>query len=117
VDQNTVEVCEKSRQTATEGIDAFTQEITNAGALGQTGDLQGADKAVRQAGAILVDLASKVRQDAAGAQKPELKQALEDVATELNSLGSGLTSLGSLQNFDTERLQGLAQRVSEICGF
>lgn len=116
LDPNTAEICEKSRETATQGIEAFTQEINNAGTLAGNGDVRGADKSVKQAGAILVDLSNKVRQDASGAQKPQLKQALEDVAAELNSLGTGLTSIASLQNFDTGRLQLLGQRVSEICG-
>jgi hypothetical protein len=116
LDPNTAEVCEKSRATVNDGIDAFTKEISNAGSLATNGDLQGAEKSVKQSGTVLIDLAGKIRTDAAGAQKPELKQALEDVAKELDTLGGGLTSLTSLQNFDTARLEALAQRVSELCG-
>jgi soluble cytochrome b562 len=116
LDPNTAEVCEKSRATVNQGIDDFTKEITNAGTQAQNGDLQRAETAVKKSGTVLIDLASKLRTDAAAAQKPELKQALEDVATELSNLGGGLTSLTSLQNFDTGRLEALAQRVAEICG-
>jgi hypothetical protein len=116
LDPNTAAVCDKSRATVTEGLDTFTKEITNAGSLATNGDLQGAEKSVKQAGTDLIDLAGKLNADATQAQNPELKQALEDVATELNSLGSGLTSLTSLQNFDTGRLESLAERVSELCG-
>lgn len=116
LDPNTAEVCDKSRTTVQGGLLDFTNEITKAGELATNGDLQGAEKSVKASGTVLIDLSGKLRTDAAGAQKPELKQALEDVATELSTLGSGLTSLASLQNFDTARLEALAQRVSELCG-
>ncbi|HCT80146.1 MAG TPA: hypothetical protein DGT23_27000 [Micromonosporaceae bacterium] len=116
LDPNTAVVCATSRTTVTEGIKSFTTEIEKAGTLATNGDLVGAEKSVKQSGTVLIDLAGKIRKDAEKAEKAELKTALEDVAKELESLGSSLTGITSLQNFDTQRLEALAQRVSELCG-
>jgi hypothetical protein len=64
----------------------------------------------------LIDLSGKLHTVAAGAQRQELKQALEDVANEFNKLGQGLTRQAAVRNFDTTELEALFQRVSELCG-
>jgi hypothetical protein len=116
LDPNTVEVCDTSRETVNDGIKKFTTELENAGTLATNGDLVGAETSVKKAGTILLDLADQLRKDGANATNPELKTALDDVATELDTLGSSLNGLTSLQNFDTNRLETLANRVAELCG-
>ncbi len=116
LDPNTAEVCAKSRETMTKGIEDFTKEIEKAGTLASSGNLVGAEESVKKSGTVLIDLGKKLRTDAEASQNRELTEALEDVAEELESLGGDLTSLASLQNFDTQRLEMLAERVAEICG-
>lgn len=116
LDPNTAEVCDTSRDTVNDGIKKFTAELENAGTLATNGDLVGAEASVKKSGTILLDLADQLRQDGTNATNPELKTALDDVATELDSLGSSLNGLTSLQNFDTNRLETLANRVAELCG-
>jgi len=112
---NTAVVCDKSRTTVLDGIKPFTEELDRAGVAATQGDLAGADRLVRQSGTVLMQVAEKLRKDAEPAQSAELRKALEDVAKELETLGTGLTGVGSLQNFNTKRLEVLANRVAEIC--
>jgi hypothetical protein len=116
LDPNTEEVCGTSRDSVNEGLQAFTDELGNAGTLATNGDLVGAEASVKRSGTVLIDLASQLRTDATDAENTDLKTALENVAKELDTLGGGLTSLTSLQTFDSTRLETLAARVAELCG-
>jgi hypothetical protein len=116
MDQNTREVCTKSAATVTKGVSDFTAELGKVSAAAQTGDLAAAEKAVMNAGAVLVSLSGELRSDAQAANNPEVKTALEDVATEFQKLGTSLDGLTSLQNFNTDKLEQLADRMSLLCG-
>ncbi len=90
--------------------------MADASTEATNGDLQGAEKSVKLGGTHLLDLSAKLQTLANDVDNPNLKQALQDVATELNTLGSKLNGITSLQNFDTSRLETLAQRITQICG-
>jgi hypothetical protein len=84
-------------------------------AAGQ-GDLVAAEKAVRAGGVDLVEIAVKLRLDGADADNAQLKRTVADLAAEFERLGRSLTSLTSLQTFDTTALDGLASRMGDLCG-
>lgn len=116
LDPNTREVCTKSAATVTKGIAEFTTELGKVSTAATSGDLTTAEQSVKDAGAILITLSSDLNTDAQGAENPEVKTALEDVANEFKSLGTSLTGLTALQTFDTKRLEALSDRMSSLCG-
>jgi hypothetical protein len=115
VDPQTEEDCRKTHTTVTDGISDFAAQLEDADTAASGGDLAAAEKAVKSAGTELVNLSSDLKKDVEGVENAELATALTDVANELNNLGGSLTTLTSLQTFDTARLQALSMRVGEIC--
>jgi ABC-type transport system substrate-binding protein len=116
VDPETAAACDKSQTTMTDGITQFMAELDKAETAAGSQDLEGAEQAVKAAGTELINLSSDLKKDVQEVQNPELATALTDVANELNKLGGDLDSLTALQTFDTQRLETLSDRVSEICG-
>jgi hypothetical protein len=80
------------------------------------GDLEGAQTTVRHAGSTLVDVAKQLREDAANADDTALKDTVGELANEFESLGKRLTDLTGLQNFDTTKLDQVADKMGEMCG-
>ncbi len=115
LDPNTAQVCTQTGDTVEQGIKAFTAEIQKAGTAAANRDLAGAEGYIKQSGTVLTNVASQLTTQAGEAQNPELKAALQEAATELQTLGASLTSLTSLENFDTRRFVALAVRVAAIC--
>lgn len=109
------EACDRSRTTMLDGIKTFTTEMDKAGASATSGDMPNADKSVKQSGVLLVDLSGKLRKDAETAQSTELRKALEDVAKELETLGTNLTGMSSIANFNTQNLEKASNHVAEVC--
>ncbi|WP_162908016.1 hypothetical protein [Allorhizocola rhizosphaerae] len=116
LDTNTKQVCEQSRRTVDEGMKSLTAELDRAGTAATGGDRATADRHVKQSGTVLTELAGKLREHGEQARNQELRSAIDDMAKELDALGTGLTGLTALQDLDTDHLEGLAERVAEICG-
>jgi len=114
---DTPTVCTAVYKTIATGEDKFLADMQQVSNLANSGDLAGAESAVKTAGADLTTLASQLRQDAAKADDPNTKNAINQLAAELDSLGNTLnTGLTGLQNFDGSKLDSLAKSVSTLCG-
>lgn len=109
-------VCAATAKTVTGGLDTFVADMQNVSKLASGGDLTGAQDAVKDAGATLVDLSDKLADDAAKAETPKLKDTVTQLSTEFETLGKSLTDLSSLETFDTTKLDALAKTMSDICG-
>jgi hypothetical protein len=113
---DTATVCDVSGATVVKGLTAFTQELDKAGASATSGDLAAADSSLKVSGAMLIDLAGKLRKDVETAQSAELRQAVEEVAKEMEIQGGNLSGGPStLRNFSTQGIEDLSERVNEIC--
>jgi hypothetical protein len=116
---DTATVCDVSGATVVKGLTAFMDELDKAGAAATSGDIATTETSVKQSGAMLIDLAGKLRKDVENAQSAELKKAVEDVAKEMETQGANLSGnpggQGSLQNFSTKQIEELSERVDEIC--
>jgi len=112
-------VCDVSGETVAKGLTAFMKELDKAGAAATSGDIATSQASVTQSGAMLTDLAGKLRKDVENAQSAELRKAVEDVAKEMDNQGANLSgspgSQGSLQNFNTKGIEDLSEKVNEIC--
>jgi hypothetical protein len=114
---DTPTVCAAVYKTIATGEDQFLADMQQVSNLANSGDLAGAESAVKTAGADLTTLASQLRQNAAKADDPNAKNAINQLAAELDSLGGTLnTGLTGVQNFDGSKLDSLAQSVSTLCG-
>ena len=114
---DTPTVCAAVYKTIASGEDKFLADMQQVSTLANNGDLVGAEAAVKTAGADLTTLANQLRQDAAKADDANAKNAIYQLATELDSLGNTLnTGLTGLQNFDGSKLDSLASKVSTLCG-
>ena len=112
---DTATVCDVSGATVVKGLTAFTKELDKAGASATSGDLVAADASLKQSGAMLIDLAGKLRKDVETAQSAELRKAVEDVAKEMEIQGGNLGGQGKLQDFHTKGIEDLSEKVNEIC--
>jgi hypothetical protein len=114
-DDNTT-VCKATQKTVSEGLELFVTDMEDVSTKARSGDLEGAQTTVRHAGSILVDVSEQLREDAKNADDATLKQTVNDLAGEFESLGKQLTDLTGLQNFDTTELDKLADKMGELCG-
>lgn len=112
---DTATVCDVSGATVVKGLTAFTKELDKAGAAATSGDVAGADASLKASGAMLIDLAGKLRKDVETAQSAELRKAVEDVAKEMEIQGGNLGGQGTLQDFNTKGIEDLSEKVNEIC--
>ena len=112
---STAAVCDKSGATVVTGLTAFMKELDKAGASATSGDISSSQASVKQSGAMLTDLAGKLRKDVEPAENAELKQAVENVAKEMEIQGANLSGQGQLQNFSTKHIEDLSEKVNEIC--
>ena len=114
---DTPTVCAAVYKTISTGEDKFLADMQQVSNLANSGDLVGAEAAVKTAGADLTAMATQVRQNAAKADDANAKNTINELATELDSLGNTLnTGLTGLQNFDGSKLDSLASKVSTLCG-
>jgi peptidoglycan hydrolase CwlO-like protein len=109
-------VCRATQKTVSEGLEVFVKDMEDVSAKARSGDLEGAQTTVRHAGTALVDVSKQLREDAKNADDATLKETVNDLATEFESLGKQLTDLTGLQNFDTAELDKLADKMGELCG-
>ena len=113
---DTATVCDVSGATVVKGLTDFMKELDKAGAAATSGDISNSQASVKQSGTMLIDLAGKLRKDVEPAQSAELKKAVEDVAKEMEIQGGNLSGdLGSVQKFDSKRIEDLSEKVNEIC--
>jgi hypothetical protein len=112
---DTATVCDISGATVVKGLTDFTRELDKAGASATAGDAAAADVSLKQSGAMLIDLAGKLRKDVQTAQSAELKKAVEDVAREMEIQAANLIGTGRLRDFTTQCITDLSDRVNEIC--
>ena len=113
---NTATVCDASGATVVKGLTEFMKELDKAGAAATSGDIAASQASVKQSGAMLIDLAGKLRKDVEPAQSSELKKAVEDVAKEMEIQGRNLSGdLASVQNFNSKQIEDLSEKVNEIC--
>jgi hypothetical protein len=113
---DTETVCAAAQQTVEDGLETFVGQMNEVSELAQAGDLQGAEGAVREAGGTLTDIAEQLREDSADAQDARLRETVTDLADEFERLGGQFEDLTSLQDFDTTRLDELADEMVEQCG-
>lgn len=109
-------ICARTAKTVTAGLDAFVAQMEDVTKKAASGDLSGAQAAVKQAGTTLTELAPKLRADADKAETPKLAETLDKLAAEFESLGKSLHDLSSLENFSTDKLDKLADTMSGLCG-
>jgi hypothetical protein len=108
-------VCRATEETVNEGLVIFVKDMEAVSTNARSGDLEAAETDVRHAGTTLVDVSGQLREDAANADDATLKDTVNDMAAEFESLGKQLTDLTGLQNFDTTELDALADRMGEHC--
>jgi len=109
-------VCKATQETVSKGLEVFVKDMEEVSTKARSGDLEGAQTTVRHAGKTLVDVSEQLRKDAANADDATLKDTVNDLAAEFESLGKKLTDLTGLQNFDTTELDKLADKMGELCG-
>jgi hypothetical protein len=109
-------VCKATEKTVNDGLEVFVKDMQDVSTKARDGDLEGAQTTVRHAGSILVDVSKQLQKDAANADDAKLKATVNDLATEFESLGKQLTDLTGLQNFDTTKLDKVAEEMGKLCG-
>ena len=109
-------VCRATEKTVKEGLEIFVTDMEDVSIKARSGDLEGAETTVRHAGETLVDVSEQLREDAKNADDATLKETVNDLAAEFESLGKQLTDLTGLQNFDTTELDRVADKMGELCG-
>ena len=109
-------VCKATEKTVNDGLEIFVADMEDVSSKARSGDLEGAQTTVRHAGTTLVDVSEQLREDAKNADDATLKQTVNDLAAEFESLGKQLTDLTGLQNFDTSELDALGDKMGQICG-
>ncbi len=109
-------VCRTTEKTVNEGLLIFVKDMEAVSTNARGGDLARAQTDVRHAGSTLVDVSGQLREDAANADDAALKDTVNDMAAEFESLGEQLSDLTGLQNFDTTELDALADRMGQLCG-
>jgi len=109
-------VCKATEETVNKGLEIFVADMQDVTTKARNGDLEGAQTTVRHAGTTLVDISEQLREDAKNADDATLKGTVNDLASEFESLGKQLTDLTGLQNFDTTKLDQLADKMGQLCG-
>ncbi len=109
-------VCLSTAKTVTNGLNDFVTEMKQASVAAQSGDLAGAEAQVKTGGTRLVAIGTELRAEAAKADDKALGTTVTNMATEFETLGKSLTSLSSLQSFDSSKLDGITATMSQICG-
>lgn len=107
------QVCLDVEKLMAESTTRFGQELVKAV---QGGAEQTALTAVKK---LFADWAAGLRSQAAKATNPELKDALELFANELEKLNSQIKTmddLAGLENLDTPGLDAASDKLSTICG-
>ncbi len=113
---DTETVCAAAQETVETGLETFVGQMNEVSELAQAGDLEGAEAGVQEAGDTLTGIAEQLREDSADAEDAQLKETVEDLAAEFDRLGGQLDDLTGLQDFDTTRLDELADELVEQCG-
>jgi hypothetical protein len=110
------EVCAQGEEIATE----YATESSESGAAlleaAETGDEAQMAQAANEFTAVTGDMADRMRALAADAEDPELRDAIEDFATELENLADALASdPTSLETYDSTGLDAASDRLDELC--
>jgi hypothetical protein len=109
-------VCAAAQETVESGLETFVGQMNEVSERARAGDLQGAEDRVQDAGGTLADIARQLREDTADADDARLKETVTDLADEFDRLGGQLEDLTGLQEFDTTRLDEIADEMVEQCG-
>jgi hypothetical protein len=109
-------ICQDTAKIVVLGLQMFVGQMERVSAQARTGDLVGADLAVKDAGAGLAVVAAQLRRDAADAEDVTLRKTITDMAAEFERLGTGLSGLTALPGFDAAALDSMASRMGVLCG-
>jgi hypothetical protein len=112
---DTATACGKAANTVSGGLQTFVGQIQQVQAQAGAGDLVGAEASVKQAGATLQGIGSQLTAQNS-ADSAQLKQTINELGAEFTSLGTQLSSLSSLQTFDTSRLEQIGNTMTSLCG-
>ena len=109
-------VCLATAKTVTNGLNDFVAQMKQASTLAQQGNLSGAEAQVKAGGARLVAIGNELKAEGVKAADPQVASTVSTISSEFQTLGKSLTSLSSLQSFDSTKLDAAAAKMSQICG-
>jgi hypothetical protein len=109
-------ICQDTAKIVVLGLQMFVGQMERVSAQARTGDLVGADLAVKDAGAGLAVVAAQLRRDAVDAEDATLGKTINTMAAEFERLGLGLSGLTALPGFDAAALDAMASRMGVLCG-
>jgi hypothetical protein len=98
---NTSEVCASVKQLSTEYAAKVTDIVAKAAQDAASGDLDKLEQRMSELTALTTEWAGKIRTEAAKASNPELRQALTELATEVEKVESDDANIDALTGPDS----------------
>ncbi|SCG64174.1 hypothetical protein [Micromonospora halophytica] len=107
---NGPQVCAEAEAASSTAVRTYVEELGKMIAAVGANDSTGAETARKRAESALTTWRTALRQQSAKATDPQLKTLLNDLATEVGTLGTDVESI------DETELDRLQQRLDQLCG-